>query len=215
MGRVDMKGIYMYNNYYTLERNKIGKYKLTLGNWTNAGWHWNGDNNDLFGFLVRVRDSIVSNDFLKELVEQGLTLNNFRKAIERSIKTCNGLYELSGDNVNWHFGQGYDPSVRMDEEVSEENLTEKQQKDFSENYFWIHANAGYCDYEKFELECRDEYIKDALTALKDSRDFEELFDEIGELSESYDEKYREYADELFFDEYYQLIGKYKKKLEGI
>jgi phosphotransferase system IIB component len=104
-----------------------GKYSLRLGNWTTAGWHWDGDKSDLGGFFVRLANSGVTDDFLADMKSNGVSFADVKADTVASVKSGNGVYELTGDNVQWHFGQEtIDMEALIDEYVEQTGKTREE-----------------------------------------------------------------------------------------
>jgi hypothetical protein len=173
-----------------------GKVKVSLGNMSDAGWYWNGTDKEFIGFLHRLENSEVKDEFLEEA--KGI---NFDKKVKpylyKSAKTKDGLYEMSGDNVRWHFGQDLMDSYDLKEE---EGLTEEQEKEF-----WVQFNG--LTYEKFQRKYGKQYQQDIDKAISESHSFKEFMDKTNELKE----EYNEYADEETMNEVRETINKIGKK----
>jgi len=172
--------------------------KLRLGNWTDAGWHWDGDEMDLAGFMIRMSTAGqgVREDFLEKMQELGITVNQLREHLIRSVQAKNGLYEITGDNGKWHFGQGDEMDEYSEKEhyQREYNLTDDEVEKFIE-YSWNKSSDSH-DYDAFEKsdEARD-VIKGLLDAVTRATDWEDLFVEIGGINELASERSWEFSNE--------------------
>jgi hypothetical protein len=95
-------------HYWGLEAEGGEITHVRLGNWSDAGWHWSGDGDDLLIFLFRILRSEAGEDFFEKLKRPEVA-----KAIERTFQKnvaaktgFNDLaYSFSGDNAGWHFGE--------------------------------------------------------------------------------------------------------------
>src|SRR3990170_593844 len=52
---------------YSWKIDEQGKSKFTLGNLTDAGWFWDGNEDDAVGFFARINRSKVQNEFIKDV----------------------------------------------------------------------------------------------------------------------------------------------------
>lgn len=119
----------MSGKYHSLEL-EDGKYKFSLGNWSDAGWHWEGDSDDgmMLLFLYRLVNSRIWNaDIKKELLAfEGLA--DFYKKIRNDDGELKELaYTVAGDNVTFHFGHGF-WDMFDDYEVDDVEAVEKEVK---------------------------------------------------------------------------------------
>lgn len=156
-----------------------GKMKLTLGNLTDAGWFWSGDDSDLMGFMIRCKNSKYSVEFARELDKQitegNITLLKIKTMLLNSLKTGNGLYEISGDNNAWYFGNLYDSvdyeSYKDDLLDEFPNLTNEQLNEIIEE---TEENVNL-DYEDFEKENIKDYKRNAKYAILKAQSISGLF----------------------------------------
>lgn len=85
-----------------------GHYKLSLGNLSDAGWYWSGDKTQLAGFLWRIAHSKTKEEFLSGAKETGLTYKKIKADVLTALKKHDdAMYEATGDNVRWRFGEDY------------------------------------------------------------------------------------------------------------
>ncbi len=164
--------------------------EITLGNWTDAGWHWSLNGEDARdhanSYMVRVAGSGVQEEFLQEAEEEGIDFNIFKKQaldnlsgkLEDNEKSDDGLWSLSGDASNWKFGQDSDGSWTSAEESffdGTEDVTDEQQEEIMEEAYTLDTGYRYPDWlEQFGDGVREEVIE----KLKRSDSFKEYFTEL-------------------------------------
>jgi hypothetical protein len=176
-------------------REENGKVEVSLGNMTDAGWYWNGTDKEFIGFLHRLQNSQVGDEFLEET--KGINFDKKAKPyLLKSAKTKDGLYEMSGDNARWHFGE--EPNFDFDFE--EEGFTKEQKDKFWEDYQGI-------TYEKFEKKYGKAYQKDINKAISESHSFKEFMEKTNDLKR----KYNELVDDENSSEAFNVIAKIKKE----
>jgi hypothetical protein len=190
------KSVYINGHYYSWEEEN-GKVKISLGNLSEAGWYWNGDKKSFISYLHRIENSKTRDSFLQDVKKENI---NFDKKVKpylyESAKTKDGLYEMSGDNVRWHFGEDLMDSYDIKEEYE---LTDKQADEF-----WIKYSG--LTYEQFQRKYGKEYQQDIDKAISESHSFEEFMEKTNELKE----KYNGLADEETLNEAEKTARKIKK-----
>ena len=159
--------------------NKNGVMKLSLGNMSDSGWYWDGNQNDLNSFLIRLKNSKVRGEFLEDTKKNNINYNQVKPYLLKSVDKDDGLYELSGDNVLWRFGETGEPELDY---LDEENFSEEQKQKFydynepvtyeeytKENRGWyqkamkenIHKSKSYAEYmdglEDIQSDARDRF----------------------------------------------------------
>lgn len=164
-----------------------GKSKFTLGNMTDAGWFWDGGEEDAVGFAVRLQNSHVKDEFLKDT--EDFDFKSLKPMFLKSAKKGNGLYELSGDNRVWNFGETSESEYDM---FDEEKFTEEEKSKFY-NYY-----KGD-DFDEFEKKYGKNYKTDMENAIKSANNFNEYFDNIEGLKDGIMEDYFNYNDENKFE----------------
>ena len=189
------KEVYIDKHNWSFEK-KGNKMKVSLGNMSDAGWYWNGDEKDLIGFSYRLHHSKVSDEFYKTMGEENVTFEKLKPLYLKSAETKDGLYQISGDNVFWHFGEGDDADEIY---LEDENLNEEQKNKFYDVYSPI-------KYEEFEKSYGNEYKQDVKKAINSSSSFKEFNEKLEGLSEDYREKVREENQERTF----KALNKIKK-----
>jgi hypothetical protein len=170
-----VKNFDVQHDMYGFEKDG-GAYKLRLGNWTTSGWHWDGDKSDLGGFFVRLANSSVTNDFLADMKSHGVSFADVKADTVASVKSGNGVYELTGDNVQWHFGQDtIDTEALIDEYVEQTGKTREEVQDAA-------YDIDVSDYDEFK---KSNAFKEAKTELLGIVESADSFDTLmGNLSSS-------------------------------
>lgn len=163
---------------YSWEVDEKGKSSFTLGNMTDAGWMWAGEEDSMVGFLVRLQSSTEKQNFLNDVKK--LNFVQIKPLLYISSKAKDGLYEASGDNRRWHFGQTEDESY-IEDDMDEYDFTEEQKEKFWDEYNSI-------TYEQFEKKYGNQYRIDIDTAIYNSKSFEEFMSKTEKLGEEYNEK---------------------------
>ena len=150
-----------------------GAYKLSLGNLTTTGWYWTGNKSDLGGFFYRIAHSTTTDDFLKSAKENGLKYSDIKQDVIQSIKEHgDGVYEATGDNRVWRFGENY-----LDDEYEIEEFAKEKGYDVDDIDPWAYYKGN--SYEAFK---KSDYYKDTkaelLEAYTSATTFEELFEKL-------------------------------------
>lgn len=170
----------IYAHNYSWHKNKDGTMRVSLGNMTDAGWYWDGDEKELNGFLFRLKNSRVRDDFLDDFKKENINFGEIKPQLIQSARKGDGLYEMSGDNVVWHFGE-VEGDVDETYEIEESGLTKEQENKVYEEYSPI-------TYEEFEKEYSSSFKKDMEEAVKKSDSIEELWKHQGDIAEDLTEK---------------------------
>jgi len=169
-----------------------GTIELGLGNWTDAGWRWTGDSEEMTGYLVRLANSSLG-DVDSILEENGITFNDLKKI---AIKNQNnkdiqdGLYQISGDNVRWHFGEGeVDSSYLFDDyfEVSTEKNYSKEEKEKIYSETWNQYNTP--SFDDFIEDYGKDLRKDLKDALNESNNIDDFDEKTKNIKDNADEDY--------------------------
>jgi hypothetical protein len=115
-----MKDFELGGKYYDFALNgdiKKGWY-LGLGNWTDAGWRWSGDETSMAGFLVRMATSAIKQQFIDDFNKAEIPFDEIKElAIIAIQEHKNGVYEISGDNNRWRFGNDDCLVINPEEEI--------------------------------------------------------------------------------------------------
>ena len=172
---------------WSLKLNPDGTMKLSLGNMSDAGWYWSGDESDLALFLYRIMRSQVKDQFINDMKDDGLTYEMLLPIILESIESSdgNGIYALTGDNIRWKFGESYEIDVDSEMQYFTENweLSKKDQEGIIEEYEWRSKwdNMNYDEFEKSDE--FDEIKKKLIHEIKTSYDFEDFDANMKELKD--------------------------------
>jgi len=158
-----------------------GKYKVSLGNFSDAGWYWSGDEKDLAGYFIRLASSRgVDKEFIEGAKKEGLTYADVKKDVVEDAEVGDGVYEMSGDNVRWKFGEGtFNDEIDLDDQAKEEGINVDELK---EKYFDYYTATNYDDFAKSEQS--DAVQKKIVKAFKDADTFEEVFKNIKGVEEN-------------------------------
>lgn len=147
---------------------------LTLGNMSDAGWFWDGNEKDIVGFTYRLHQSKIEDEFYTDMKKNDVSFNQLKPLYIQSANEKDGLYEISGDNVRWHFGEGDDAEYY----AQSEDLTQNQREKFYEEYSTI-------NYDEFAEKYGEQYKKDVKKAINSSGSFREFNIKMDELREKY------------------------------
>jgi len=193
------KSFHINSNNYSWDSETSGKMKVSLGNLSDAGWYWNGTEKDLNGFLFRLKNSKVKDEFLSSTKENNISFREIKPQLKKAVENGDGLYEMSGDNVVWHFGE-IDGDVDESYELEESGISSDKQDEVYSKYHPI-------TYEEFEKENKKSFKEDMKKAVDESNSFEELWAKQDDISQSLVEE-RMNANSLRFT---QAIDKVKEK----
>lgn len=202
-----IKPFQIIHSHFRLEKTPKG-YSLSLGNFTDAGWYWSGNENDLNTFLIRIANSDFRDTFLSHFRKQKIDWNLFKKDVEKAIRTnTDGIYALSGDNVMWHFGQN--PYVENEEIFARDEL---ETQGFNENDIdkiigdtYLNYNT---DFNEFFNEYKNTLKKDMLNTLKKSETLEDYFSKLVEVEETARELVIAYIAEKFRDAFNKSLEEF-------
>ncbi len=177
----------MYRKNFSIEENGKGKYNLTLGNLSDAGWYWNGKEDQALGFMIRLARSGIKEEFLQKAEKEGLSWNNFKPLLLKAAMKKDGLYELSGDNQMWHFGETYADSLSEAQSEYQRELEENGwTKEDAEKEAEAKQNHTKIKYDDFEKEYGSEYTAAMDKLIKESKSFKDFMDRLNSESFSYD-----------------------------
>jgi len=184
--------------------------KLRLGNWTTAGWHWDGDESDIIGFLVRMKNSGVTDEFLEKMRDEGINFTKLKPLLLSKVADGTWLYELSGDNNRWHFHQDVDEGSEISEELDyykeERGMSDEDIETINEE-LW-NVNLTY-EFEDFERDNGEWIKKEMNEMIKDSDTFEQFFEKIDDLD--FSEQYFEGVRNKISEGLSETIEKLKKE----
>lgn len=183
---------------YAWSRNSNGTMEVRLGNMTNAGWYWNGNQSDLNGFLWRINRSSVRDEFLQDIQKEGISFAEIKPVLLKSAGKGDGLYEMSGDNAVWKFGNA-EETIDYSYEFEEEGLTEEQQQKVWQEYTPIGV-------DEFEKKHKQSYKKDMVKAVEKSNSYKELWEAQASIAQGLAEDVS--AENM--DRFYQAMKKVKE-----
>jgi hypothetical protein len=190
------------------------KFKLELGNWSDVGWHWDGNEKDLVSYLIRLKSSEVSNEFLKEMKDNNISFSDLKSQMLKNLDEIDGLYEISGDNSRWHFGQTFTSdssdgiSLFLDDQEEKGYKLTKEQRDKFLNE--MNYGDGSANFDEFEREDGGRYKNIMKKAINDSKTFEDFFDALDSVREDYQEIMIERDQELEMNNAFDEFNKFVK-----
>ena len=218
----------VHHTYFDFE-SKDGKIEsLSLGNLSDAGYFWNGNDESINFFMGMMAGFKDTDEFIEEMDEAGVTLDMLRPQMLKNIsgklvddETDDGLYVMSGGDSIWRFGNL--PEIDLDSQLDGwdyygdgKYFTEKE-KEAIKDEFWMHY-SGF-RYEDFLREYGEEYRNKLRKMIIESGDIDELLgelrneDTILERFEMYDQlqypKINEAMNKTF--EVLKKEGKFRKK----
>lgn len=157
---------YIRHHLWTLEI-EDGKLKYSLGNLSDAGWFWNGteDDNMFLLFLYRLKHSKINPKEREEIFGFDNIDEYYRKAKASENELWELAYAVTGDNVVWNFGYGWLESLHNQ---LGETLTEDKQEsgEITENqsiYAWIEDKKSFeKDVEEIYIDLLREYLPETI-----------------------------------------------------
>ena len=163
------------------------KYKFRLGNLSDAGWYWSGKEDEALGFMIRISKSREANNFLQMAEKEGISWAEFQPILLKAAKNKNGLYELSGDNQMWHFGETYADSLSEAQSEYQRELEENgwTQED-AEKEVEAKQDHTKIEYDNFEKEYGSEYTESMEKLIKEAKSFKDFMDKLNSESFTYD-----------------------------
>jgi len=199
-------------NNYSFEYDKKN-LNLSLNGF---GWRWTGREDQLIGFLVRITNSDIKQEFVDNANKRGLNIKEptIQKMLKKALKENDGLYEMSGDNRLWHFGETNEIEEMLIEEYIDTNNQILDREKFKE-YFWDNANLeGLTDYELFEKEHGKDYQRIMNTVIKESENLKELLDRIKRVTEEQgEEMQQEFLTEQINEQLEKVYSEYENRKE--
>ncbi len=118
----EVEGI--HNKYYDIALYADGSLKYSLGNFSDAGWFWDGSSGDNQSLLLlfRIGNSSTRKDFIKDLAANPKIKQALDALVAKEAKEDEALgllaYAATGDNSFWNFGGfGEYVSNRVEEEA--------------------------------------------------------------------------------------------------
>jgi len=197
-----MKNIDIQKENYGLEvcDNEVS---YRLGNWTTAGWHWDGNEYDTLTFLNRLYNSTLWKAFKKDLKAHGVddSYDFFYPLLVESINN-DDFYSIAGDNSYWYYNSWSDEiytkiSLALyDKDIFFDDLNETEQNRVDEIAYKV--NPDYDDFISWLSESVD-LKKDLLKMLDESKTIDEFMNEAQGYSNIIFESILEYIDRLIYD----------------
>jgi hypothetical protein len=174
------KRSYLSGKYYTLDK-KGKSYILSLGNLSDAGWYWDGDKSDLASYLVRIANSTTKDKFLQDAKDNKLKYSDIKKDVLPTVESA--LYEVSGDNALWSFGQGIDELADAEDYISSSydylSIDDRNKLTDDMDYSW--SFEGFASSSEGK-----ELLSELKKIFKQATSFEDLFDELNSDDFKYD-----------------------------
>ena len=197
---------------YSIGTDKNGHYEFTLGNLSDAGWFWEGKEDEAIGFLVRIGRSNFTDQFVKD-IEKELPFSKFKPALNKALKKNDGLYQISGDNNLWTHGGIYDvldTTEEVRERVENDGESEEEAKE------QVNEKIGNmkAPYEGFEKEFAKQYKQEMGGIIAGSASFGDFLSKIDndEFRLGWLENVDRYAREKFNEA--KGVAKRRKKLKA-
>jgi len=136
---------------------------------------------------MRLNKSQVKDEFLKEMKEK-VPFKEVKEILKKGAKKGEGLYEASGDNRRWHFGEDEGENAQY-QAIKDLELSEKDEKKFKEHldekysdYMPEEKHASH-DFDTFEKKHKKEYIRDIQKAVDESDDYEQFLEKTENIEE--------------------------------
>ena len=178
--------IHKHNWSFEKEGNKI---KLTLGNLSDAGWFWDGNQDDMVLFLDRINKSHIRDEFLQSMKETKISFNDLKPVLLKSADKGSGLYSVTGDNVRWKFGEDEtDIAEELDYHVQEGHIKESQRGELEDEFWSNYQGVNYDDFIKENGKLLKNSIKDSV---KNSNSYDDFFNNMDEVRDEANEYYQE------------------------
>jgi hypothetical protein len=209
--KIKPRNVTVTDNNYTFQWDEDGIH-LSLGNMTDAGWYWSGNQDDVVDFLVRLygteEDSGKYSQFEKEMKAEGVGFNDLKSVMLKSIQDGDGVYTLSGDSSRWRFNDGdedyQDMEYILDGDVIAGLITQDEKEKIDEIVWDFYKVDNYEDYYP---KYKQHYIDVLTKAIKESNSFDDFGAEIDNLSDNDDDKREEIHNAV-----YTAIGQAKERL---
>lgn len=200
-------GFNIEDHNFSITKDESGEYQLELGNWSDAGWHWDGDTSDLVGWLIRMANSSLKSEEIADHWDE------IKQDALNQIDSGDWFYMLSGDNRRWHFG--YDDTDYIYSMVQEDikqddvwDLTEEQQEKVMDDI----GDIGNISYDEFKNEHYDEFKDMMIEALQNSEyDLVDLQRELGSVRDAVEEVYYEDLNNKIYEDIGEVVTKVKEE----
>lgn len=167
------------------------------------GWMWSGQEDQIIGFLIRMqsteedKDSAIQ-EFEKEFADQGGKFADLKPSMLKSLADdLDGLYQVSGDNGRWKFGDSDNIDAELEQEIDyqvDENSEQKGELDSGDKddlYRLTSEKLEHETFEQFETKNKKWYTDVMTKAINDSDTFDDFASEVEGIREAEDESHRE------------------------
>jgi len=178
--------------YWGFKREPTGKTRLSVGNFSDAGFYDSSEDDDIMEQMIRLKNSKVRGEFIETMKKEGVPFSEIKPLLKQGAKKGVGLYELSGDNVRWRFGDIQTTRENTDEELEEyareKGLKPSQAKAFVKFYkdksfeFSPEKHPSF-DYDEFEKLKKSKYSDRMQSAVESSQDYEDFFENVENVEE--------------------------------
>jgi len=187
--------VFSSNSNYSFQSDK-GEISLSLDDF---GWRWSGEDDQLNGFMARMTGTgdkawnKMITDFEKAKVTVDMLKPHLLKNLSGKLTEENddGMYELSGDNSLWKFGETDEGVIDGEfEHFLQEGELKKGEEEEFEKEFWNHYKSP--TYEKW-LEIEGNGVRQELIdGIKNATDFDELNEAFIDVHNNIQEQFHEF-----------------------
>lgn len=167
------------------------------------GWMWSGEEDQIIGFMIRMqsteedKDSAIQ-EFEKEFAEQGGKFADLKPFMLKALADdLDGLYQVSGDNGRWKFGDSDSIDSELEQEIDyqvDENSERKLELDSGDKddlYRLASEKLEHETFEQFETKNKKWYTDVMTKAINDSDTFDDFASQVEGIREAEDESHRE------------------------
>ena len=187
--------VFSSNSNFSFESDE-GKISLSLDDF---GWRWTGEEDQLNGFMARMSGTgdQAWNNMITDFEKAKVTVDMLKPILLKNLSgkltenNDDGLYEISGDNSLWKFGETDEGVIdgEFDHFLGEGELKKDEEEEF-EKEFWNHYKSP--TYEKWlEIEgngARQELIDE----IKNAKDFDDLDQAYRDVHDSIQDQFHEF-----------------------
>lgn len=135
---------HVYHIHYDSGFKNKRELKFSLGNFTDTGWFWSGsfEEKTFLLWLARLATANIHEDEKMNVLDFDHLQDYYRIAVNDPDQLNHLAYYLSGDNGNWHFGEG---EVRFITDQLVERYCNDHNLDYMTSDIWV-------DFDLRELE---------------------------------------------------------------
>lgn len=208
-----LPSIDVFDKYFSFKIDDDGKIKLSLGNLTDSGWYWNGDETSLVDWFYRMvrNNKNLLEKFANEFTRKGGTFQELKPIMVKSVKeNDDGFYTLTGDNNTWRhgtfdFGDG-DVIEQVRELVDDGKIQKTDYEEFLDTV-WDHYDLP--TYEEFANKHK-EWLQTHITkAINDADSFDELKTNLNAVRDEVQEMQMTEVGELASDAVRKAMNRWK------